>query len=202
MTDVLLALIPTYGLGLLALVVALSCLAVPLPASAMVLAAGGFSAAGDLVLWQVIATAFGGFVLGDQTAYRIGRKRGVRIVEGLRRRKRMARPIARAEDMIARRGPQAVFLSRTVLSPLGPYMTYLSGAGGLSWRSYTLAALPGAALWTLAYAGLGYGLADSLAQSTELLWSGLGALAALAFGLGAALWLRRAARAYRAQHVV
>lgn len=200
MTDVLLALIPTYGLGLLFVVVALSCLAVPLPASAMVLAAGGFSASGDLVLWQVISAAFGGFALGDQAAYRIGRRHGAGLMMRMRQRKRMGRPIARAENMIRERGAVAVFLSRTVLSPLGPYMTYLSGAGGLGWSAYTLAAVPGAALWTMAYAMLGYGVADSLAQSTELLWSGLGALAALGIGLSAAAWLRRAARAYRAQH--
>lgn len=200
MTETLLTLIPVYGLWLVFCVVALSCLAIPLPASAVVLAAGGFSAAKDLVLWQVVAAAFLGFALGDQIAFQIGRRYGTPLLARFRRLPRMARPMARAERLVSTRGAAAVFASRTVLSPLGPYMSYLSGAGGLPWQNYSTAAMPGAALWAVGYALLGYGAAHQLAQSTELLWNGLVALAALGSGAAAALWLAKAAKAYRAQH--
>ena len=50
MTDWLLALVPQYGLWLLAATTFFSCLALPFPASIMMLTAGGFVAAGDLAL--------------------------------------------------------------------------------------------------------------------------------------------------------
>ena len=60
MTDWLLALVPTYGLWLIAGTTFASCLALPIPASVIMLAAGGFAAAGDLVLWQVVVSALSG----------------------------------------------------------------------------------------------------------------------------------------------
>ena len=62
MTDWLLALVPQYGLLLLAATTFLSCLALPLPASILMLTAGGFAAAGDLVLWQAFAAATAAFI--------------------------------------------------------------------------------------------------------------------------------------------
>ena len=53
MIETILALVPTYGLLLVALGTFLSCLALPVPSSLIMLSAGGFAAAGDLVLWQV-----------------------------------------------------------------------------------------------------------------------------------------------------
>ena len=53
MTETVLALVPSYGLLLVALGTFFSCLALPVPSSLIMLSAGGFAAAGDLVLWQV-----------------------------------------------------------------------------------------------------------------------------------------------------
>lgn len=50
MPDWLLGQVPTYGLWLFAASTFLSCLALPIPASILMLAAGGFVAAGDLPL--------------------------------------------------------------------------------------------------------------------------------------------------------
>ncbi len=72
MTDWVIALVPTYGLWLLAVVTFLACLALPVPCPILMLTAGGFAAAGDLILWQLIASALGGAVVGDQTSYQIG----------------------------------------------------------------------------------------------------------------------------------
>ena len=71
-TDWLLALVPAYGLWLLASVTCLARLTLPVPCSILMLTAGGFVASGDLVLWQVLAAALSGAVLGDQIGYRIG----------------------------------------------------------------------------------------------------------------------------------
>ncbi|NBT33764.1 MAG: DedA family protein, partial [Rhodobacteraceae bacterium] len=57
MTDTLLALVPTYGVWLIFGSVLLSCFALPIPSSILVMTAGGFAASGDLVLWQVVTAA-------------------------------------------------------------------------------------------------------------------------------------------------
>ncbi len=80
MSDWVIALVPTYGLWLMAVVTFLSCLALPVPCSLVMLTAGGFAAAGDLVLWQVAAAALVGAVMGDQTGYGIGRKGGAPLL--------------------------------------------------------------------------------------------------------------------------
>ena len=69
MIDALLAAVPTHGVWLVAAVTFLSCLALPMPASLVMLTAGGFAAAGDLDLWQVLGAALVGAVLGDQLGY-------------------------------------------------------------------------------------------------------------------------------------
>jgi membrane-associated protein len=68
MTETILALVPVYGLALIALATFLSCLALPIPSSLIMLSAGGFGAAGDLVLWQAGAAALAGAVAGIRSA--------------------------------------------------------------------------------------------------------------------------------------
>lgn len=62
MTDWLLGMVPTYGGWLLALSTFLSCLALPIPASLLMLVAGGFVAAGDLTLVGSTGAALAGAV--------------------------------------------------------------------------------------------------------------------------------------------
>lgn len=199
MTDTILALIPTYGLWVTSLVVILACLAVPLPASMLAMATGSFAAAGDLVLWQAISTAYGAYILGDQIAFRIARSGGGAIIDRLRRRKRAAGLIERAEAMLQRHGVVAVFLSRTIFSPLGPYMSYLCGAANLRWISFTLASFLGAACWASAYVLLGYYFANRLVEIADLITNGLGIIVALAVAFGSAIWLRRSWKRYKEQ---
>ena len=80
----------------------------------------------------------------------------------------------------------AVFLSHTVLSPLGPYVTYLAGATGMRWSHFTIVASVGAALWTSAYVLLGFFAAGQLPTLNQVvidfLISGF-AFGAFLFGL-------------------
>ena len=152
MIDALLALVPLYGLFLIAGVVSVSCLAVPLPSSMLVMASGGFAAAGDLVLWQVIAVAFAGFAIGDQVAFNIARWGGPKLLDRMKANRNRAALVARGEATVHRWGGAAVLASRTIISPMGPWTSYVGGAAGLGWLSFTGAALLGAAIWATAYA--------------------------------------------------
>ncbi|QIE43394.1 DedA family protein (plasmid) [Rhodobacteraceae bacterium SC52] len=191
MTDYVLGLIPEYGLYVVFIVVVLACLAAPLPASLLVLAAGSFSAAGDLVLWQVLAVTCLAFIIGDQLAFRIARTAGPSVLRLLRRDKKMAALVARSEALLQKRGGAAVLLSHTIVSPTCAYVSYLCGAGGMPYGMFSAYAGIGALLWSLAYVGLGYVFAGQLSQVSDVLSNFSGLVVAGVFVVGSIAWLIR-----------
>jgi membrane protein DedA with SNARE-associated domain len=193
MTETILALVPVYGLALIAVATFLSCLAVPMPASLVMLSAGGFAAAGDLVLWQAAGAALGGAVLGDQAGYQLGRA-GARLMVGRRASPRRAALMGKATGYLRDRGTLAVFLSRWLFSPLGPYVNFAGGAAQLDWARFTRAGVAGEAVWVGLYVGLGAAFADDILALADLMGSASGLLAALAVAGALALWLRAALR--------
>ncbi len=191
MTETLFALVPSLGAYLVLTSVFLSCLAIPLPSSLLVLAAGGFAASGDLNLWAVAAAAFVGFVAGDQCAYQLGRKGGDAIKSRLTRKPKMAILVDKAGGFIDKRGAWAVFLSRTVVSPLAPYVSYVGAAAGLGWLRFTLPAVIGAAAWSSVYVLIGYSFTDRMSEIADLISNFAGVIIALAIMVGAGMWLRK-----------
>ncbi|WP_371155899.1 DedA family protein [Jannaschia sp. 2305UL9-9] len=190
MTEAILAAVPHYGIFLVFAVVFLACLAVPLPSSLLVLTAGSFAASGDLALIQVLAVAFGAFVLGDQVAYQLGRWVGGDLLARMRRVRRMAPLVERSERLLHRRGAIAVLLSHTIFSPTCPYVSYLCGAGGLARLTFTLFGTIGAAIWAVAYVALGHVFAAQLAQVATIVSNGLGVILAISVALVCVWWLR------------
>ncbi|MFN3845593.1 MAG: DedA family protein [Paracoccaceae bacterium] len=188
MTDTILSAVPTYGPWLVALITFLSCLAVPVPASILMLAAGGFAAAGDLDLWQVAGGALLGAVGGDQTGYWAARKGGAGLLDRVATGTK-AHLVARARAFIAAKGALAVFLSRWLVSPLGPYANLVTGATRFDWLSFTIAGALGEAVWVAVYVGAGYSFGDNLEAATEFAGSILGFMAAGAVAAGLGWWL-------------
>jgi membrane protein DedA with SNARE-associated domain len=186
MTDWLLALVPTYGMWLLAACTFASCLAIPIPASILMLAAGGFVAAGDLPLPGSFGAALGGAVAGDQLGFAAGRHGGAGLIDRLGSR---AAPVARAREMLARRGGIAVFLSRWLVSALGPYVNLAAGAAGLPWARFTLWGALGEAVWVGLYIGLGFAFTGNLQAASDLALQVLGFLGAGAAAIGLGAWL-------------
>lgn len=192
MTDALLALVPQYGAALLMVVTFLSCLALPVPASIMMLTGGAFAAGGDLSLLSVGGAAFAGAVAGDQAGYAIGRFGEGWIDRQTRAHPRRLALLERARAFSRRWGGPGVFFSRWLVSPLGPYVNFLSGAADVGWRRFALWAMAGEAVWVGLYVGLGYGFASRLEAVAEILGNVSGALAAglVTVLLGLFLWKR------------
>jgi membrane protein DedA with SNARE-associated domain len=189
MTDWLLALVPTYGLWLLATVTFLACLALPVPCSILTLAAGGFVATEDLVLWQVVGAALAGGVLGDQLGYRIGRIGGHALLTRLSAHPTRGKLIARATDLMNRRGALGIFVTRWLLPPVSPWATYAAGATGLPWLYFTLGATAGEVVWVCLYVLVGYSFAGNIEAASDFATSFLGILAGVAAMAGFGYWL-------------
>ncbi len=194
MTDWLLALVPTYGLWLLATATFCSCLALPFPASILMLTAGGFVAAGDLDLTATFAAAAAGGIAGDQLGFWAGRKLGAPLLTRVRRDPARDKLVGRAVAMMEKRGVVGVFLTRWLFSPLGPWVNLTAGSAGFGWRRFSLASFAGEVVWAGLYVGMGYGFAGNIEAASDMLGSVLGLLAAGAVMVVLGLWLLRMLR--------
>jgi len=194
MTDWLLALVPTYGLWLLAVVTFLACLALPVPCSILMLTAGGFVATEDLILWQVMASALGGAVMGDQVGYRIGLYGGHGLLKRLAKTPSRGALIRRAVDLMDRRGAVGIFFTRWLFAPVGPWANFAAGATAFNYLRFTIWAVAGEAVWVSLYVLLGYSFAGNIEAASELAGSTLGILAGVAAMLGFGWWLYASAR--------
>lgn len=168
MTEFFLGLIPDYGLYVVFFSVMLAGLAIPLPSSMVVLAAGGFAAVGDLTLWQLLLASFVAFSLSDQIAFLVARLSGDPLLNRMRSNSKMGAMIKRSESMVNRHGVKAVVFSHTVVSPTAPYVNFLCGAGTMSWRSFSMAACSGSAIWTISFVSVGFLFSSRLPQLTDL----------------------------------
>lgn len=189
MTDWLLALVPTYGLWLIAATTFASCLALPIPSSVIMLAAGGFAAAGDLVLWQVIVAALGGAVAGDQFGYAAGRIGGGPFLDKIAKSPSRSKVVAKARATMDAKGGVAVFLSRWLFSPLGPYVNVISGSMRHDWLRFTLWGILGEIVWCALYVMMGRSFAGNLSAASDMLGSILGLVATGTAVIGLGAWL-------------
>jgi len=188
MTGTLADLVNQYGLSLILAATFLSCLAVPVPTSLIMISAGAFSAGDDLNLWACAAAALVGAVLGDQAGYALGRR-----FSGLldRAGDRTARTIDRARAFTQRRGGPGVFLSRWLFSPLGPYVNYFAGGSGMAWAQFSVWSVLGEMVWVAVYVGAGYLFADQLEAVASILSNLSGAAVGLLLSAALGTWLWR-----------
>ena len=189
MTAWVLSLVPQYGLWLLAVTTFLSCLALPFPASILMLTAGGFAAAGDLVLWQAFTAAAAGGIAGDQVGYFAGRGLGTTFLQRLRADPARDRLLARADAMMDRHGVLAIFFSRWLVSPLGPWVNLIAGSTGYGWLRFSLASFAGEVLWAGLYVGAGYAFAGNIEAASDMLGSALGMIGGAGAVLALGYWL-------------
>jgi len=186
MNEVLFGLVSTYGLPVVAVSAFLSCLAVPIPTFAVMLAGGAFAASGDLVLWQVIAVAYVAAVLGDQTGFQVGRWGGPSIIASLESNGNRKKLIKRAQKTIRSWGGIGVFFSTWLFAPLGPWVNLVAGTVGLSWVRFTAWDAAGEAIWVTFYVSLGFLFAERLTELSNVVgdWAGLITSAAVTIFLG------------------
>lgn len=190
MIDTLYGLVPTHGPSVLFLATFLSCLAVPIPSSLLMIAAGAFVASGDLAALSVLGAALAGALIGDQTGYGAGRFGGGRLWQRLAASPTSGPMLRRAAEALDRRALSTVYFSRWLISALGPYVNLAAGATRVDWRRFSLASLLGETTWVLLYIGLGYAFAAHLEQMEGTVVPAIGFLGAgvMTLLLGRAIW--------------
>ncbi len=193
-TDQLLAALSLYGLPVLFCVITIAAAGFPLPISLMLVAAGSFVELGEMKLWQVIAVASAGAVLGDQIGYALGRWGGHHVVARLRQRKNGAARIKEADAFVRRWGGVGIFLSRWLITPLGPWVNLTSGMANYSWTRFFCWDVVGEILWVVLYVMLGKIFSDRVQALAEILgdlaWVTIGLFIALILGWRLLRYLR------------
>jgi membrane protein DedA with SNARE-associated domain len=135
----------------------LAALIFPIPASAVLIAAGAFSSQGYFDFRQVFIFGLLGNVLGDISGYLIsfyfGRDFLIRI--GLKRFLN-SKGFVGLENNFIDHAPAAIFFSRFLITALGTPVNILSGLSKISFKKFFLYEFPGEIIYVLALSGLGY----------------------------------------------
>lgn len=145
-----------YGYALLFGAIFAHQIGVPLPGPLFLVAAGALAANGKLALPAVIVLAVIATVLADWPWYEVGRLKGVKVLHFLHRLTRDPElHDRRAMETFARCGPSILLISKFVpgLDAVAPPLTGISRTSRI--RFFTFDVM-GAALYSFAYAGLGY----------------------------------------------
>ena len=195
MTELLFGMITDYSVYVIFASAFLSCLALPIPTSLLMLTGGAFVASGDLDLPTVILSALAGAILGDQAGYFIGRTGGAALVERMSQSPSRAAVLKRAGELVDRKGGVGVFFSTWAVAPLGPWVNFIAGATGLGWLRFTIADILGEMIWVTAYVGLGYIFMDHITTVAQVMTDIVGFIVALVMAAAAALWIRAVLRA-------
>jgi membrane protein DedA with SNARE-associated domain len=163
-SDYVLSTLGVYGLPVLFGTLLIGSIGLPLPSSLLLLVAGSFVAQGDMSLWPVLALAATGAVLGDNVGYALGRWGGPRVRGRISKER-----FKTAEKWLKRREGASVFLSRWLLTPLGPIINITSGLTGYSWPRFLFYDVLGEALWVTIYVLLGKFFSDRVQETSDFL---------------------------------
>ena len=186
LTDQVLAALLLYGLPVLFGVILICSVGIPFPVSLMLVAAGSFVQQGDMKLWQVIVVASVAAIAGDQVAYCLARWGGRSLIGRVSRSIGVEAQIKQAEALTRRWSGAGIFLSRWLVTALGPWVNVTSGIAGYPWRSFLLWDVLGEVLWVVLYVTLGYVFSDRVQAMAEILgnlaWVVVGLIVAVILG--------------------
>jgi membrane protein DedA with SNARE-associated domain len=180
-------LMTTYGLWALFGIVMLESMGLPLPGeTALVSAALYGGATGHFQLWEVIAVAFAGAVIGDTAGYWIGRTLGFRLLARYGRHVRITEERLKIGRYLFRRhGGKIVFFGRFV-ALLRVLAALLAGANHMPWPRFLVMNAAGGLAWAASFATAAYVFGDRVSRIEGPIAIGL--LLLVAAGIAAALF--------------
>lgn len=159
-----------------------------------VLLIGGLAAhLGYLSLPGVLGTAFAGSLLGDQTAFYLGRRFGGRLME---KRPRLRARVARVHDLTARFRTDIALGFRFVYG-MRNIVPFTMGMGPISTARFLVLNIIGAALWVAVIGTGGYLFGNVMEAVLGDVRRYEGELLAVLAAAGIVFWLIRHTRSHR-----
>jgi membrane-associated protein len=168
---------PARGLGRLDLA---QCAVLPVvPSETAVITAGVVATAGDLSLPLVIAAAAAGAFAGDNLAYGVGRRYGIRVTHRFFRGRKAQHRIDWAKTQLDQRGGELIAVGRFI--PGGrTAVTLTAGLTHFPWKRFALFDAIAAIIWAGYAALLGYFGGHAFERQP---WKGLLLALGIAFAL-------------------
>lgn len=161
MLNLFLSYLLIYKYAILFLVVFLTSFGLPLPATALIVAAGAFAAQGYFDFWSIFVCVLISSVLGDISGYFISRWYGKRILIHIGFKSIFSSSNFLALEKIFKdRTASAIFYSRFVLTHLGPSINILSGLSRIPYKKFITYDILGEILYAIIFVGLGYTFAN------------------------------------------
>jgi membrane protein DedA with SNARE-associated domain len=196
MNDQLLAIVSQYGTPALFGIVTIAAIGVPLPITLLLIVAGSMISQGAMNLWWAVGAAAAGSVLGDLCGYAIGRWGGPAIVARLSGLLGNRVDLQAMEAKVKAWGGPGIFLTRWLLSPLGPWINLASGTAGYPWRRFLFWDILGEITGAAVFISLGRFFSDRVmslyAVLGDLTWAIAALLLAIILGYQLFTYLRRA----------
>ena len=168
MVDLAATLIMKYGSLAVAGVVCLESMGLPLPGEAILIAAAVYAGkTGHLNIYEVIAAASIGAIVGDNFGYWIGREIGFRLLVRYGCYVGLTEPrIKVGQYLFQRHGGKIVFFGRFV-ALLRVLAAVLAGVNRMSWLRFFIANAAGAVVWATVF-GLGaYKVGEAIERLTK-----------------------------------
>ncbi len=183
MREQLLAAVSQYGSPALFAVVMVASIGAPLPIALLLIVTGSLSAQGAMNLWTAIAVAGTGSVLGDLTGYAVGRWGGTALIKRFSRVIGGPQRLEEIEERARRRAGLYIFLTRWLLSPLGPWVNLASGIARYPWGRFLLWDVLGEFFGVALYISLGQIFSDRVIALDSVLGDATWGFVALSVAL-------------------
>ncbi|WP_242901218.1 DedA family protein [Actinomadura terrae] len=156
------------------------------PGETAIVVGGVFASQDKLSLPVLLVVAVVAAVAGDSVGYEIGRKFGPRLLQTRAMSKHSAK-VAKAQDLIRRRGAFAVFIGRfTAL--LRALMPALVGSSRLPYPKFLLFNFIGGVTWVLTFTLGGYFAGEAFDHAAKLAGRGLAIGLAVAAVAAIVVW--------------
>jgi membrane protein DedA with SNARE-associated domain len=203
MNDQLLAAVSQYGAPALFGIVAIAAIGVPLPITLLLIVAGSMISQGAMNLWWAIALAGAGSVMGDLVGYAVGRWGGQALVKKLSGLLGKHTNLEAVEAKVKAWGGPGIFITRWLLTPLGPWVNLASGTASYPWHQFLFWDVLGEFTGAAVFISLGWFFSDRVlaldAVLGDLTWAIFALLAAMILGYQLLGYLRRARSQSRAR---
>jgi len=187
-----------HGVSVVFLATLAARLGAPVPASAVLVVAGGLIAAGQLSLLPVLAVAVVANVLGDAAWYYAGRRFGYRVMRLLCKVSMSPDScVRRSETLITDWGGTSLLAAKFVpgVSVVAPPM---AGALKMPFARFTAFDALAGLVWTAVFVALGWVFSEQIQEVLDAMANagsvgGALLVALIAIGIGVRWWRRRAA---------
>ncbi len=164
-------------------------IALPIPASTTLVAAGAFAAQGYLSISLVLTTAFFANILGDATGYFLARTYGVRIFHIFGLGKLLTTSVFQKLENYIRNFPHTLIFISRFLTEIGPAVSVLSGISRVHYRTFLISALLGESCYVLLYGLTGYYLGNEWENNVGFLVKAVMAIVSIGVTLNVIQWV-------------